>query len=56
VEPRGGVGGLVGEVEVPDLGLVSVEHEHVTGPHVAVQDGRARLHVEVLEPGRAGPT
>jgi hypothetical protein len=52
VEPRSGVGGLVGEVEVPDLGLVSVEHEYITGPHVAVHDGRAHLLVEVLEPAR----
>lgn len=52
VQPRGAVGRLGGEVEVGELGLVAVEEENVARPHVAVDDGRLGLLVEVLEPSR----
>ena len=52
VQARGGVGGLVGEVEVADLGVVAVEDQHVAGAHVAVHDRRPRLLVQVLQAPR----
>lgn len=60
VQPGGGVGGLVAEVEVGDLAHVAAEDEHVAGPHVAVDHGRLGLLVEVLQPlrrpeGHPGP-
>jgi len=48
VQPRGGVGPLVGQVEISDLGAEIVEYEDVAGPDVSMNDRRLHLLVQVL--------
>ena len=48
VQPRGGVGPLVGEVEISNLGAEIVEYEDVAGPDVSVNDRRLDFLVQVL--------
>lgn len=48
MQPRGGVGPLVGQVEIGNLGAEIVEYEDVAGPDVSVNDRWLDLLVQVL--------
>lgn len=50
VEASSGVGGLVGEAEVGDLGQEVVEEEDVAGADVAVDDGGLAFLMQKLQP------